>query len=345
MTVVRAATAGVDPRFVAMVRDLVLERAAAERGEQPVRAAVGLAARRPGRVRRRLLPQPARSAPGPVRARLVSDRGRRWRCATWPVAVAREGAALARGCGDERHRRGRHQVERDRRRDRGRPRRRGAAPRAAARSSRPDDAILGEEGDDHPGTSGVRWVVDPIDGTVNYLYGLPDCAVSVAAEVDGELVAGAVVGHPAERRVRRRARATAPPATAARSRVRPTPPLAERLVLTGFGYQRDGARAPGRPASPGCCRRCATSAGWARAPSTCATSPTAARTPTSRRGRSRGTGPRAGSCCARRAVGSTSSTAPWTLDRAGRARRRGRRRRPTAGTPSSRRSGTTGFLA
>ena len=63
-------------------------------------------------------------------------------------------------------------------------------------AQRPDDAILGEEGDDRPGTSGVRWVLDPIDGTVNYLYGLPDCAVSVAAEVDGEVVAGAVVAIP-----------------------------------------------------------------------------------------------------------------------------------------------------
>ena len=51
--------------------------------------------------------------------------------------------------------------------------------------ARPDDSILGEEGDDHVGTSAVRWVVDPIDGTVNFLYGLPEYAVSVAAEVDG----------------------------------------------------------------------------------------------------------------------------------------------------------------
>lgn len=103
---------------------------------------------------------------------------------------------------------------------------------------RPDDAILGEEGDDRPGTSGVRWVVDPIDGTVDYLYGLPDCAVSIAAEVDGQVVAGAVVtiptgveyaaalGHGATRDGRPIA-------------VRSTPPLAERLVLTGFGYQRE----------------------------------------------------------------------------------------------------------
>ena len=68
--------------------------------------------------------------------------------------------------------------------------------RARLTAQRPDDAILGEEGDDRPGTSGVRWVVDPIDGTVNYLYGLVDCAVSVAAEVDGEVVACAVVTIP-----------------------------------------------------------------------------------------------------------------------------------------------------
>lgn len=64
--------------------------------------------------------------------------------------------------------------------------------------ARPDDAILGEEGSRSPGSSGITWVVDPIDGTVNYLYGLPGYAVSVAAVV-GDLqgahwhpVAGAV---------------------------------------------------------------------------------------------------------------------------------------------------------
>ena len=50
---------------------------------------------------------------------------------------------------------------------------------------RPDDGILGEEGDDVASISGVTWVLDPIDGTVNYLYGLPNYAVSVAA-VAGE---------------------------------------------------------------------------------------------------------------------------------------------------------------
>jgi myo-inositol-1(or 4)-monophosphatase len=61
---------------------------------------------------------------------------------------------------------------------------------------RPDDAFLGEEGEDVHGTSGVRWVVDPIDGTVNYLYDHPTYAVSIAVEQDGETVAAVVVNAP-----------------------------------------------------------------------------------------------------------------------------------------------------
>jgi len=72
--------------------------------------------------------------------------------------------------------------------------------RARVLQARPDDSFLGEEGDDVVGTSGVRWVVDPIDGTVNYLYGLPWYAVSVAVARDGVALAGAVV-EPASGRV------------------------------------------------------------------------------------------------------------------------------------------------
>ncbi|GHF64861.1 myo-inositol-1(or 4)-monophosphatase [Amycolatopsis bartoniae] len=57
---------------------------------------------------------------------------------------------------------------------------------------RPADAVLGEEEGGGAG-DGVTWVVDPIDGTVNFLYGLPGFAVSVAAQVGGVSVAGAVV--------------------------------------------------------------------------------------------------------------------------------------------------------
>ncbi len=60
-------------------------------------------------------------------------------------------------------------------------------------AARPGDAVRGEEGADHDGTSGVTWWIDPIDGTTNFLYGLPGFNVSVAAEVGGEVVAGVVV--------------------------------------------------------------------------------------------------------------------------------------------------------
>ena len=104
--------------------------------------------------------------------------------------------------------------------------------------ARPDDSILGEEGEDHVGSSGVRWVVDPIDGTVNFLYGLPEYAVSVAAEVDGEVVAGAVlnVATGVEYAAARGAGATR---DGVPLRVRPVAPVAQRLVLTGFGYRAD----------------------------------------------------------------------------------------------------------
>lgn len=60
------------------------------------------------------------------------------------------------------------------------------------RVCRPDDAIVGEEGADRPGRSGLRWYVDPIDGTTNFVYGLGGYAVSVGvADADGA-VAGAV---------------------------------------------------------------------------------------------------------------------------------------------------------
>lgn len=64
--------------------------------------------------------------------------------------------------------------------------------RERLRQARPEDAILGEEGGWSDGGSGVRWLVDPIDGTVNYLYGIPQYAVSIAAQHGGDAVAGVV---------------------------------------------------------------------------------------------------------------------------------------------------------
>ncbi|MBA4180202.1 MAG: inositol monophosphatase [Anaerolinea sp.] len=59
-------------------------------------------------------------------------------------------------------------------------------------AARPDDGVLGEEGTDRPSQSGVRWIIDPLDGTTSYIYGYPAYSVSIAAEAEGEVVAGAV---------------------------------------------------------------------------------------------------------------------------------------------------------
>jgi myo-inositol-1(or 4)-monophosphatase len=56
----------------------------------------------------------------------------------------------------------------------------------------PEHGFLGEEGDDVEGSGGLRWIVDPLDGTTNYVHGLPQYAVSVCLEQKGELLAGTV---------------------------------------------------------------------------------------------------------------------------------------------------------
>lgn len=103
--------------------------------------------------------------------------------------------------------------------------------------ARPADGIVGEEGSEVAGTSGVVWIVDPIDGTVNYLYGLPHFAVSIAAELEGEVVAGVVLA-PAlglEYVATPGAGATC---NGRRIGPRDVVPMAERLVATGFNYER-----------------------------------------------------------------------------------------------------------
>ncbi len=107
--------------------------------------------------------------------------------------------------------------------------------RARLLGARPDDAMLGEEGGGTSGTSGVTWVVDPIDGTVNYLYDLAQYAVSIAAQVDGRTVAG-VVHNPADGQTW-----TASSGAGAQLDGRPIAvsaqqDLAQSLVATGFGY-------------------------------------------------------------------------------------------------------------
>ncbi|MET7684687.1 inositol monophosphatase family protein [Streptomyces sp. NPDC005423] len=105
---------------------------------------------------------------------------------------------------------------------------------------RPGDGFLGEEGASSAGTSGVRWVIDPLDGTVNYLYGLPTWSVSIAAERDGETVAG-VVAAPMRGETYHAVLGGGAWATGAwegerRLACRPAPPLEQALVSTGFNY-------------------------------------------------------------------------------------------------------------
>jgi myo-inositol-1(or 4)-monophosphatase len=106
---------------------------------------------------------------------------------------------------------------------------------------RPHDGVLGEEGGGRPGDSGVRWVLDPIDGTVNFVLGLPQFGVSVAAEAAGEIVAGAVCNPVTGETFHARRGAGA-----FLGRQRLTGPrdvaLAQAVVATGFGYDA-GTRA------------------------------------------------------------------------------------------------------
>ena len=111
------------------------------------------------------------------------------------------------------------------------------------RAARPDDGILWRGGREHRGDSGVRWVIDPIDGTTNYLYGHPGYGVSIAVEV--------------RRRDRRRRRPRPAPRRRASAAVRgggatrngepiavsDETDLGAALVATGFGYEPHAARA------------------------------------------------------------------------------------------------------
>ncbi|MDQ7806164.1 inositol monophosphatase family protein [Amycolatopsis sp. A133] len=99
---------------------------------------------------------------------------------------------------------------------------------------RPGEPVLGEEGGGAAG-DGVTWVVDPIDGTVNFLYGLPWFAVSIAAQVGGVSVAGAVV-EPASGRVWSAARGQGAFLDGRRLAVSAPPSLEVTLVGTGFAY-------------------------------------------------------------------------------------------------------------
>ena len=114
------------------------------------------------------------------------------------------------------------------------------------RRERPDDGLIGEEGASHRGTTGISWLIDPIDGTTNFLYDLPGWAVSVAAlDADGALAGAVFVPRTGELFAATRGGGATLDGRPIHCSATDT--LATALMATGFGYEaarrrRQGAR-------------------------------------------------------------------------------------------------------
>lgn len=107
--------------------------------------------------------------------------------------------------------------------------------RAHLRAARPDDAIIGEEQGSEAGTSGLSWVVDPLDGTVNFLFGIPQWCVSIACEDRDGGVAG-VVHDPIRGETFTAARGAGAYLGVERLAISTKADLSDALVATGFSY-------------------------------------------------------------------------------------------------------------
>jgi myo-inositol-1(or 4)-monophosphatase len=103
------------------------------------------------------------------------------------------------------------------------------------RAERPGDGLVGEEGAGAEGESGLEWVVDPLDGTVNFLYGIPQWAVSIACRAGGDTLV-AVVHDPIRGETFSAARGQGCRLDGAVLQIAEAPPLARALVGTGFSY-------------------------------------------------------------------------------------------------------------
>jgi myo-inositol-1(or 4)-monophosphatase len=113
------------------------------------------------------------------------------------------------------------------------------------RSERPEDGLLGEEGASVEGESGRRWVIDPLDGTTNFLYGIPQWAVSVALE-DGSGPLVGVVFDPVAGELFRAERGGGAELNGEALRVRDGATLDRSLVATGFSYDSERRREQAR---------------------------------------------------------------------------------------------------
>lgn len=101
---------------------------------------------------------------------------------------------------------------------------------------RPDDAVVGEEGASHPGTTGITWHIDPIDGTSNFYFDIPMWAVSIGATDELGPVAGAVYA-PALGEMFSAARGEGATLNGKTVSVRSNTELSDALVCTGFSYR------------------------------------------------------------------------------------------------------------
>jgi myo-inositol-1(or 4)-monophosphatase len=105
-------------------------------------------------------------------------------------------------------------------------------------AARPDDGIIGEEGAARPTKSGITWVIDPIDGTVNYFYNLPGWNISIAAKDEKGVLLG-VVYAPTLNSLWRATRGGGSFHNDRRLAVTEASVLSESLLATGFSYQAD----------------------------------------------------------------------------------------------------------
>ena len=116
--------------------------------------------------------------------------------------------------------------------------------RATIEQAFPDDAILGEEQGEKSGTSGRRWVIDPIDGTYSFVHGVPFYGVLIALEIDGQPVLG-VVNLPALKEIVYAARGLGCFWNSDPAHVSATQSLSKALLLaTDFGSCEEGGFGP-----------------------------------------------------------------------------------------------------
>ena len=110
------------------------------------------------------------------------------------------------------------------------------------RRARPDDGIVSEEGEGSEGSTGLRWVIDPLDGTTNFLYGHPGFAISIAVELDGQAVVGVVLD-PVHGESFTAIRGRGAQLNDEPIGPRATTDLGSALVATGFAYAPERRRA------------------------------------------------------------------------------------------------------